>query len=276
MQFEIRIIFYLQDGDTKDSNELLENFHRVINCTQHLPPAYSEIIREICEEMGQGMSELLDSPIKSIQDWDKYCYFAAGIVGIGLSRMWVASGLESKNLLSKAFRTKSSEMGLFLQKTNIIRDCREDFTQNRRFLPHEIWGKYVDNYSEIFQIEHKEAALHTLNECVTDALKHTPSCLDYLREITSPSIFRFCAIPQVMAMATLALCCNNYNVFCGTLKIPRSETISIMSTCSNYRQVLRSFSKYTEILSRKYLGNPDSALLTNNRFAAITNIIRRR
>ncbi len=28
-------------------------------------------------------------------------------------------------------------------------------------------------------------------------------------------VFRFCAIPQVMAMGTLALCYNNYEVFTG-------------------------------------------------------------
>jgi farnesyl-diphosphate farnesyltransferase len=201
--------------------------------------------------MAHGMSGFLDSPVKSIQDWDKYCYYAAGVVGIGLSKMWVASGLESNKFLSEDFKLKSKEMGLLLQKTNIIRDCREDILQNRAFLPQEIWGKYLNNYSELFQLKHKEAALHSLNEYVTDALKHTPSCLDYLREITSPSIFRFCAIPQVMAIATLALCYNNYSVFLESVKIPRFESIQIMTGSSNYPNVLKYFSHYAERVTAK-------------------------
>ena len=30
-----------------------------------------------------------------------------------------------------------------------------------------------------------------------------------------PQVFRFCAIPQVMAIGTLALCYNNHEVFTG-------------------------------------------------------------
>ena len=32
-------------------------------------------------------------------------------------------------------------------------------------------------------------------------------------------VFRFCAIPQVMAIGTLAMCYNNHEVFTGILRI---------------------------------------------------------
>ena len=35
-------------------------------------------------------------------------------------------------------------MGLFLQKTNIIRDYLEDLQANRSFWPKEVWGKYAE------------------------------------------------------------------------------------------------------------------------------------
>ena len=50
-----------------------------------------------------------------------------------------------------------------------------------------------------------------------DACRHAPECLRYLQELRDPQIFRFCAIPQVMAMGTLALCYNNPKVFTGML-----------------------------------------------------------
>ena len=39
-------------------------------------------------------------------------------------------------------------MGLFLQKTNIIRDYREDLDDKRRFWPKEVWSKYADDLSD--------------------------------------------------------------------------------------------------------------------------------
>ena len=39
-------------------------------------------------------------------------------------------------------------MGLFLQKTNIIRDYREDLDDKRRFWPKEVWSKYAKDLSD--------------------------------------------------------------------------------------------------------------------------------
>jgi farnesyl-diphosphate farnesyltransferase len=141
--------------------------------------------------------------------------------------------------------------------------------ENRSFLPQEIWGKYLENYSDLFQLEHQKAALHSLNEYVTDALKHTPSCLDYLSEITSPSIFRFCAIPQVMAIATLSLCYNNYNVFLESVKIPRFESIRIMTSSSNYPNTLNYYAQYAKRLVTKIPAEDPNADIIAKRLAEI-------
>jgi hypothetical protein len=39
-------------------------------------------------------------------------------------------------------------MGLFLQKTNIIRDYREDLDDKRKFWPKEVWSKYANDLSD--------------------------------------------------------------------------------------------------------------------------------
>jgi hypothetical protein len=39
-------------------------------------------------------------------------------------------------------------MGLFLQKTNIIRDYREDLDDKRRFWPKEVWSKYANDLGD--------------------------------------------------------------------------------------------------------------------------------
>ena len=63
------------------------------------------------------------------------------MVGIGLSKLFSASELESAEV-GKNERLSNS-MGLFLQKTNIIRDYLEDVEDGREFWPQEVRSKAV-------------------------------------------------------------------------------------------------------------------------------------
>lgn len=60
------------------------------------------------------MAEFLDKHVTSEQEWDKYCHYVAGLVGIGLSRLFSASELEDPLVGEDVERANS--MGLFLQK----------------------------------------------------------------------------------------------------------------------------------------------------------------
>lgn len=50
---------------------------------------------------------------------------------------------------------------------------------------------------------------------ILDALRHLPFCIQYMQQLSHPMVFRFCAIPQIMAIGTLAICYNNGKVFEG-------------------------------------------------------------
>ena len=66
----------------------------------------------------------------------QYCHFVAGLVGIGLSQLFSASQLEDPEVGQDTELANS--MGLFLQKTNIIRDYLEDTLEGRAFWPQEV------------------------------------------------------------------------------------------------------------------------------------------
>jgi farnesyl-diphosphate farnesyltransferase len=53
-------------------------------------------------------------------------------------------------------------------------------------------------------------------------MTHSTDSLEYMSRLRDQQVFRFCAIPQVMAIATLAECYDNPNVFRAVVKIPRS------------------------------------------------------
>lgn len=63
-------------------------------------------------------------------------------MGIGLSQLFSASQLEDPEVGQDTALANS--MGLFLQKTNIIRDYLEDTQQGRAFWPKEVrtWSCY--------------------------------------------------------------------------------------------------------------------------------------
>jgi farnesyl-diphosphate farnesyltransferase len=53
------------------------------------------VISDICRLMGKGMADFAEiKKVGSKSDWDLYCHYVAGLVGIGLCRMFAASGLE--------------------------------------------------------------------------------------------------------------------------------------------------------------------------------------
>lgn len=66
----------------------------------------------------------------------QYCHYVAGLVGIGLSKLFSASGLEATVIGQDTDLANS--MGLFLQKTNIIRDYLEDIIDGRVFWPKSV------------------------------------------------------------------------------------------------------------------------------------------
>ena len=65
-------------------------------------------------------------------------------MGIGLTKIFVASGLEDKAV--DVENRLSNVMGLFLQKTNIIRDYLEDVLQKREFWPQEVTSCVLFQY----------------------------------------------------------------------------------------------------------------------------------
>ncbi|XP_069830098.1 squalene synthase isoform X2 [Dendropsophus ebraccatus] len=175
--------------------QVLEDFPTISLEFRSLAVVYQDVIADICHKMGVGMAEFLEKQVESLLEWDKYCHYVAGLVGIGLSRLFSASELEDA-IVGEDTRLSNS-MGLFLQKTNIIRDYLEDQLEGREFWPREVWSKYGKKLSDLAKPENIVPAVQCLNELVTNALQHVPDVLLYLSRLRNQSVFNFCAIPQI-------------------------------------------------------------------------------
>ena len=236
-------------GDKQEYRDLLANYDKVIDAFLVLDEKYQKIITEICKKMGDGMADFVESKITSIEDYNLYCHYVAGLVGIGLSELFAASEIESRELKTKEVLANS--MGLFLQKTNIVRDYKEDLDENRIFWPEEVWTLYGPTF-ESFSLNHeKPESLSCLNHMVNDALSHATDCLDYLKLLRNERAFRFCAIPQVMAIATLAEVYNNKKVFTENVKIRKGLTAKLILNSGSIEEVVKIYKKMAASIEGK-------------------------
>ncbi|XP_067386481.1 squalene synthase-like [Emydura macquarii macquarii] len=101
----------------------------------------------------------------------------------------------------------------------------------------KVWSRYAKELSDLAKPENIDAAVQCLNELITNALQHIPDVLTYLSRLKNQRLFNFCAIPQVMAIATLAACYNNKQVFRGVVKIRKGQVVTLMMDATNMQAV---------------------------------------
>nr|AAB02945.1 squalene synthase [Nicotiana tabacum] len=222
---------------TKEYKVLMDQFHHVSTAFLELRKHYQQAIEDITMRMGAGMAKFICKEVETTDDYDEYCHYVAGLVGLGLSKLFHASGKE--DLASDSL---SNSMGLFLQEL-----------------------KYEDNSAK---------AVQCLNDMVTNALSHVEDCLTYMSALRDPSIFRFCAIPQVMAIGTLAMCYDNIEVFRGVVKMRRGLTAKVIDQTRTIADVYGAFFDFSCMLKSKVNNNDPNATKTLKRLEAILKTCR--
>ena len=255
----------MQGVGEADERVLLEKFEHVVTIFRGLPRSSQDVIRDITLRMGQGMASFVERDLGegtvTKDDYNLYCHYVAGMIGEGLSKLFNCTGYESTDVAAVA-TTTANTMGLFLQKTNIIRDYLEDYTDGRTFYPQEVWKKYstTGELGEFTKPEAAERAVWLLNDLVTDALECVPECLDYMDLLQTEETFRFCAIPQVMAIATLSELYGNHKVFTGVVKIRKGMAAKLILDTTSNPALHKWFNVFAnDIMSRVKDSDPSAA-----------------
>lgn len=245
-----------KNGPNEKDRELLVHFDDIIVELKKTKREYYDIIKDITIKMGNGMAdyalnaEMNTNGVNTVEEYELYCHYVAGLVGEGLTRLFVESNLANPQLLVRMDLTES--MGQFLQKTNIIRDVHEDYLDKRRFWPKQIWSQYVDKWDDMFLPENREKALNCSSHMVLNALKHADECIFYMAGIRDQSVFNFVAIPQAMAIATLELCFRNPAIFESHIKITKGNACQLMiQSTQNLRVVCQVFRQYVRKIAKK-------------------------
>ena len=238
---------------------LLENYDRIGNVFGLLKPESQKIIKKTVQKMGKGMSKYLHYTIDTTAQYNEYCYYVAGLVGESLTKLFSINNYETDDFKNKILKSKEifadhgyggldKSMGLFLQKSNIIRDYREDVDENKQWWPKDIWRKYKPNFKDFGNdIESRNC----INELVVDAMELVPDIFSYHEHIKNKHIFESCAIPQIMAIATLDKCYDNPDIFTGVVKIRKGLALKIMQSSKTMEDMYYWFHKYVTSIRNK-------------------------
>ncbi|TLD25264.1 hypothetical protein PspLS_05603 [Pyricularia sp. CBS 133598] len=245
-----------ENGPNERDRDLLVHFDDVITELKLVKKPYYEIIRDITVKMGNGMADYVlktentTNCINTVEEYEMYCHYVAGLVGEGLTRLFVVAELANPKLLERMDLAES--MGQFLQKTNIIRDVHEDYVDKRSWWPRSVWSKYAKEYDDLFKPENRQQAIYCCSELVLNALKNVEDCLYYMAGMREQSVFNFVAIPQTMAIATLELVFQNPKIFERNVKITKGDACRIMlRSTQNLRLVTDLFKEYTRKIHQK-------------------------
>jgi len=95
------------------------------------------------------------------------------------------------------------------------------------------------------------SALACLNALIADALDLVPDVLTYLSLLRDPNVFRFSAIPQVMAIATLDECFDNPKVFTGVVKISKGAAARLILGSGDLASVHSWFYYFADAMERR-------------------------
>lgn len=252
------------NGPNEKDRVVLVDYHVVVEELLRLDPMCRDTIVDICRKMETGMADFAHraalSPepltLETVEEYDLYCHYVAGLVGEGLSRLFSATGKEIESLADQL--ELSNSVGLLLQKTNIIRDFREDADQSRFFWPREIWGcaEYTADgrppSGDVLELLHDpRRAAWVQSGMIVDALRHVCDALDYLRLLRNQSVFNFVAIPITMSIATLDLCFMNPAMFERNIKIRKARAADLIMRSTNPREVVLIFKEHARSIHAK-------------------------
>nr|A0A3G1DJL2.1 RecName: Full=Squalene synthase R6; Short=SQS; Short=SS; AltName: Full=Squalestatin S1 biosynthesis cluster protein R6 [Phoma sp. MF5453]AMY15074.1 squalene synthase [Phoma sp. MF5453] len=247
--------FHDSGPDEKD-RELLVHFDCVAREFAKVKDEYKVIITDITKKMGNGMADFVVNGeltgVRKIEDYELYCHYVAGVVGEGLTRLFVEAKVAEPSLLENPKLIES--MGQFLQQTNIIRDVREDHDEVRHFWPKEVWAKYADDFDQLVSPipQNRQKALQCSSEMVLMALNRADDCLNYISGVREQSVFNFVAIPQSMAIATLELCFQNPAIFDKNIKITKGTACQLMmDSTQDMQHVCQAFRRHARRIQKK-------------------------
>lgn len=200
----------LAPGTLDAEIELIRKSPEVLEMTQRLRPGQRAAILRCLTTMSRGMGHFERSRSRSgledVTEYERYCYFVAGVVGEMLTSLFCehSAKIDAKREVLEA---RAVSFGLGLQMTNILKDIWDDHESGVCWLPREVFG---DNGYDLDELQpHHNGNGHafaaSMRDLVGIAHAHLREALDYTLAIPNnePGIRRFLIWAALLAVSTL-------------------------------------------------------------------------
>lgn len=203
---------------------LFESIEALIRVFYSLPSSIKYSIIKCAEEMAEGFLNEDIQHIVTFEDQNRYCHYAAGIVGYMITEIFGYRGYLTKEKVEKLLPL-AHDFGLALQKVNIIKDVAKDMQEGRYYWPKNVLKKYGLSYTRLkkpkINVE-KQSRLQVLEELKKETQKYIEKGFDYIEQLPyEPSGIRiYCADNLLMAVSTLRIL-SSEKLFENEIKISR-------------------------------------------------------
>lgn len=185
-QFVRECLIALINHPNHNEKDLIENIPRVLRVLQSCDEKQRHAVAKCVQIMSEGMSYFHirqnQSGLEDLQEFEKYCYVVAGVVGEMLTTLFAlhspvfAKAISGKEILAIAF-------GQALQMTNILKDSPEDQLRGVSWKPKGL------GQTDLLVIAHQK---------LEDSLRYI-CCIPK----SEPGIRQFCFLAFGLAVMTL-------------------------------------------------------------------------
>ena len=215
---------------SKNYQRLLDEAPMLIDVFHELPSRIRQIITTISSEMVNGLSDEYVQRINTREDQNRYCHYAAGLVGHLITLVFNYRGYIQKDNIEKMLDL-GHDFGVALQKVNILKDVEEDVAEKRLYWPRDTVESSGLNYKRLSPILEKdrEKFSNLVSKLIEDVKPYFARGFDYIDGLPhAPEGLRiFCGDNLIFAIATCRILESNDFLYDGTNKISREEVQGI-------------------------------------------------
>ncbi len=199
------------DADPDDPcSVLMSQADRVMMMLATFPDDAVHAIRGCAAEMTAGLRRTplpprSESPrclFTSIHQLERYCHYAAGVVGVMLTRLFALHLGRDADAVDRRALHRGKRFGRGLQLTNIIKDHPSDLVDGRCFIPANVARRCGYQPEDLL---HASLPIEVRAAIVRRAAAHLDVALEYSLAIPADAvgIRLFCVQPMMMALMTL-------------------------------------------------------------------------
>jgi farnesyl-diphosphate farnesyltransferase len=218
--------------------QLMIRCEQVLKRVAGFPDGALDAIRECALEMIGGLRRTPLPPraegprflFSTLEELERYCHYAAGVVGMMLSRLFHLHLGGDPQAVDAATLEQARRFGRGLQLTNVVKDHPADLTAQRCFIPPEAARRCNLHPAKLLQ---RELPIRVRALLVDRAANHLDEGLVYTLAfpVSAVGIRLFCLQPLLMALMTLERVLTHVDITPDDRpKITRGQVADVVAT----------------------------------------------